>query len=139
MILVNCGLSVYLHTNVNKNITTQDIGQGSNPIHIKWNATKQSEFVESIFNNETAFGELDYIFNEQCEGNQAKEIVNRVVNKIGEFFRNTATLIFGTKTLIRRKIKPDNKPWYTKSCYEKRKQFIINRKKYNLKKSSENK
>ena len=107
--------------------------------HIKWNAAKQSEFVESIFNNETAFGELDYIFNEQCEGNQAKEIVNRVVNKIGEIFRNTATLIFGTKTSIRRKIKPDNKPWYTKSCYEKRKQFNINRKKYNLKKSSENK
>ena len=53
--------------------------------------------------------------------------------------RNTATLIIGTKTLIRRKMKPDNKPWYTKSCYEKRKQFIINRKKYNLKKSSENK
>ena len=55
------------------------------------------------------------------------------------FFRNTATLIFGNKTSIRRKIKPDNKPWYTKSCYEKRKQFNINRKKYNLKKSSENK
>jgi hypothetical protein len=54
----------------------------SNPIHIKWNAAKQSEFVESIFNNETAFAELDYIFSEQCEGNQAKEIVNRVVNKI---------------------------------------------------------
>jgi bisphosphoglycerate-dependent phosphoglycerate mutase len=136
---VHCGLSVHLHTNVNKNTTTQDIGQGSNPIHIKWNAAKQSEFIESIFNNETAFGELDYIFNEQCEGNQAKEIVNRVVNKIGEFFRNTATLIFGTKTSIRRKIKPDNKPWYTKGCYEKRKQFNINRKKYNLKKSSENK
>jgi len=136
---VHCGLSVYLHTNVNKNTTTQDIGQGSNSIHIKWNAAKQSEFVESIFNNETAFGELNYIFNEQCEGNQAKEIVNRVVNKIGEIFRNTATLIFGTKTSIRRKIKPDNKPWYTKSCYEKRKQFNINRKKYNLKKSSENK
>jgi hypothetical protein len=46
---------VYLNTNVNKNTTTQDIGQGSNPIHIKWNAAKQSEFVESIFNNETAF------------------------------------------------------------------------------------
>jgi hypothetical protein len=45
---------VYLNTNVNKNTTTQDIGQGSNPIHIKWNAAKQSEFVESIFNNETA-------------------------------------------------------------------------------------
>ena len=38
-----------------KNTTTQDIGQGSNPIHIKWNAAKQNEFVESIFNNETAF------------------------------------------------------------------------------------
>jgi bisphosphoglycerate-dependent phosphoglycerate mutase len=48
-------------------------------------------------------------------------------------------LILGTKTSIRRKIKPDNKPWYTKSCDEKRKQFNINRKKYNLKKSSENK
>jgi hypothetical protein len=47
-------------------------------------------------------------------------------------------LIFGTKTSIRRKIKPDNKPWYTKSCYEKRKKFNINRKKFNLKKSSEN-
>jgi hypothetical protein len=32
---VHCGLSVYLNTNVNKNTTTQDIGQGSNPIHIK--------------------------------------------------------------------------------------------------------
>jgi hypothetical protein len=105
---VHCGLSV------NKNTTTQDIGQGSNPIHIKWNAAKQSEFAESNFHNETAFGELDYIFNEQCEGNQAKEIVNRVVNKIGEIFRNKATLIFGTKTTIRRNIKPD-KPWYTKS------------------------
>jgi hypothetical protein len=41
---VHCGLSVHLHTNVNKNTTTQDIGQGSNPIHIKWNAAKQSEF-----------------------------------------------------------------------------------------------
>jgi hypothetical protein len=38
--------------------------------------------VQSIFNNETAFGELDYIF--KCEGNQEKEIVNRVVNKIGK-------------------------------------------------------
>jgi hypothetical protein len=56
------------------------------PFIFKWNAAKQSEFVESIFNNETAFGELDYIFSEQCEGNQAKEIVNRVVNKIGDFF-----------------------------------------------------
>ena len=55
------------------------------------------------------------------------------------FFRNTATLIFGSKTSIRKKIKPDIKPCYTKSCYEKRKQFNINRKKYNLKKSSENK
>ena len=53
--------------------------------------------------------------------------------------RNTATLIIGTKTLIRRKIKPDNKPWYKTSYYEKRKQFNINRKKYNLNKSSENK
>jgi hypothetical protein len=120
-----------------KNTTTQDIGQGSNSIHIKWNAAKQNKFGQSIFNNETAFGELDYIF--KCEGNQEKEIVNRVVNKIGEIFRNTATLIFGTKTSIRRKIKPDNKPWYTTSYYEKRKQFNINRKKYNLNKSSENK
>ena len=97
----------------------------------------KTKFVQSIFNNETAFGELDYIF--KCEGNQEKEIVNRVVNKIGEIFRNTATLIFSTKTSIRRKIKPDNKPWYKTSYYEKRKQFNINRKKYNLNKSSENK
>ena len=48
-------------------------------------------------------------------------------------------MILGTKTSIRRKIKPDNKPWHTKSWDEKRKQFNINRKKYNLKKSSENK
>lgn len=61
LIDVHCELSVYLHTNVNKNTTTQDIGQGSNPIHIKWNGAKQSEFVESIFNNETAIGELDYV------------------------------------------------------------------------------
>ena len=31
---VHCGHSVYLHKNVNNNTTTQDIGQGSNPIHI---------------------------------------------------------------------------------------------------------
>ena len=83
---VHCGLSV------NKNTTTQDIGQGSNPIHIKWNAAKQSEFAESNFHNETAFGELDYIFNEQCEGNQAKEIVNRVVNKIIDFKKEFDTI-----------------------------------------------
>ena len=76
---------MYLHTHVNNNTTTQDIGQGSNSIHIKWNAAKQSEFVESIFNDETTFGELHYILHEQCEGNQATEIVNRVVNKIGDF------------------------------------------------------
>ena len=50
---------MYLHTNVNNNTTTQDIGQGSNSIHIKWNAAKQSEFVQSFFGNETTFGELD--------------------------------------------------------------------------------
>ena len=31
---VHCGLSVHLHTNVNKNTTTQDIGEGSNPIQL---------------------------------------------------------------------------------------------------------
>ena len=73
---VHSWLSVYLHTNVNKNTTIQDIGHGSNSIHIKWNTAKQNEFVQSICNNETAFGEFDYILSEQCEGNQAKEIVN---------------------------------------------------------------
>ena len=76
--------------------------------------TNKASLQNIIVTMKQPFGELDYIFNEQCEGNQAKEIVNRVVNKIGEIFRNKATLIFGTKTTIRRKIKPD-KPWYTKS------------------------
>ena len=50
--------------------------------------------------NSFAGGIIVQFFNEQREGNQAKEIVNRAVNKIGESFRYTATLIFGTKTSI---------------------------------------
>ncbi|CAC5408710.1 unnamed protein product [Mytilus coruscus] len=136
---VHCGLSVYLHSNVKKNTTKQNVGHCSKSNYIKWNAAKQDEFVEAIFSSQLSFGELDTIFNEECEGNQVKNVIDKAVNKIGEIFRNTAKSIFGSKKSTRKKVKPDNKPWYTKSCQEKRKQFNINRKKYNLRKSSVNK
>ncbi|CAC5386352.1 E3.2.1.14 [Mytilus coruscus] len=136
---VHCGLSVYLHSNVKKNTTKQNVGHCSKSNYIKWNVAKQDEFVEAIFSSQLSFGELDTIFNEECEGNQVKHVIDKAVNKIGEIFRNTVKSIFGFKNSTRKKVKPDNKPWYTKSCQEKRKQFNINRKKYNLRKSSVNK
>jgi hypothetical protein len=43
-----------------------------------------SSIVVDIFMQIHTMSAMD--ISEQCEGNQAKEIVNRVVNKIGDFF-----------------------------------------------------
>ncbi|CAG2255513.1 unnamed protein product [Mytilus edulis] len=80
---VHCGLSVYLHSNVKKNTTKQNVGHCSKSNYIKWNAAKQDEFVEAIFSSQLSFGELDTIFNDECEGNQVKHIIDKAVSKIG--------------------------------------------------------
>ncbi|CAG2218455.1 unnamed protein product [Mytilus edulis] len=100
---VHCGLSVYLHSNVKKNTTKQNVGHCSKSNYIKWNAAKQDEFVEAIFSSQLSFGELDTIFNDECEGNQVKHVIDEAVNKIGEIFRNTAKSIFGFKNSTRKK------------------------------------
>ena len=136
---VHCGLNVYLNVSTNKVTTTQNMGQNSKSNYVRWNSSKENEFVDAIFSNVDSFIELDAIINQQCQGNQVKVLIDNVVEKMCKIFVDTATSVFGTKKAVRSKIKSTNKPWYTKSCYLKRKQFNINRKKYNLRKTAENK
>jgi hypothetical protein len=79
---------VHLHTNVNKNTTTQDIGQGSNPIHIKWNAAKQSECLSTK--------------NQSCR--ISKNFTNFINDSVYNFFRLIAFTLFIKKAVSLLKI-----------------------------------
>ena len=115
---VHCALSVYLHMSTNRFTINSTRGHCSKSNYIKWNPAKQNEFVESIFGNEDAFRELDLILGQNCQGNQARDLIDNAVCKIGQIFTETAKSVFGVKKNINMKIRPDNKPWYTKLCHE---------------------
>ncbi|VDI02033.1 Hypothetical predicted protein [Mytilus galloprovincialis] len=51
------------------------------------------QFVEAIFSSQLSFGELDTIFNDECEGNQVKHVIDEAVNKIEIYSQNDVELL----------------------------------------------
>jgi phenylalanyl-tRNA synthetase alpha subunit len=73
--------------------------------------------------------------NHQGQGDSTKTCINEVVDKICDLFKCTARRVFPTKNSPCNK---SDKPWFNKSCLQKRKKFHTAKYSYRFVKNKEN-
>jgi hypothetical protein len=69
--------------------------------------------------------------NQQGQGDSTKTCINEVIDKICDLLKCTAKRVFPTKNRNSLCNKSD-KPWFNKSCFEKRKKFHTAKNRYSF-------
>ena len=73
--------------------------------------------------------------NHQGQGDSTKTCINEVVDNICDLFKCTAKRVFPTKNSLCNK---SDKPWFNKSCLQKRKKIHTAKYSYSFVKNKEN-
>jgi hypothetical protein len=99
-------------------------------------------FVNRVSSDVEKFDELQSLLsntniNQQGQGDSTKTCINEVVDKICDLFKCTTKRVFPTKNRNSPCNKSD-KPWFNKSCLEKRKTFHTEKNRYSFDKNKEN-
>ena len=104
----------------------------------RWHDNKRNQFVNTVHNKKE---QLSAILNDlhtlHSSDHCTQHEIDKVVDSIGEILVSSAneTFIKKTRTTTQR---TNQKPWYTKQCYDARKKFHKARKQYNLHKNETN-
>ena len=125
------------------NFTTHSFDNCSkSAAHAKWVHNKENMFVNRVSSDVEKFDELQSLLsntnmNQQGQGDSTKTCINEVVDKICDLFKCTTKRVFPTKNSNSPCNKSD-KPWFNKSCLEKRKTFHTEKNRYSFDKNKEN-
>ena len=123
------------------NFTTHSFDNCSkSAAHAKWVHNKENMFVNRVSSDVEKFDELQSLvsnMNQQGQGDSTKTCINEVVDKICDLYKCTAKRVFPTKNRNSSCNKSD-KPWFNKSCLEKRKKFHTAKNRYSFVKNKEN-
>ncbi|CAG2184425.1 unnamed protein product [Mytilus edulis] len=138
---VHCQLHVVIQAPVILYNSNDELSQFCSENMSKWRKEKCSEFLDNVKSDhdcqlEQLLLELDNL--EVQQGIHQNEM-NKVVERISNFFQSVATKTFGKyKPFKNRKPKSDNKPWFNKQCFDSRKKFHKARKRYSFIKNADN-
>lgn len=106
---------------------------------IKWNQVKSQEFVNNLNSDENdCIRELDEKVNSVCIETITKGVIDDLFLDLQNIFVDNAKNTFGTHT-PKKRLNDHNKskPWFNKTCAEKRKEFNKLRDKYKHDKSDQ--
>ena len=132
---VHCQLHLVIQAPVILYNCNDELSQFCSEKYVKWRKEKCSEFLDNVKSDhdcqlEQLLLELDNL--EVQQGIHQNEM-NKVVERISNFFQSVATKTFGKyKPFKNRKPKSDNKPWFNKQCFDSRKKFHKARKRYSF-------
>ncbi|CAG2203358.1 TBCD [Mytilus edulis] len=132
---VHCQLHVVIQAPVILYNSNDELSQFCSEKYVKWRKEKCSEFLDNVKSDhdcqlEQLLLELDNL--EVQQGIHQNEM-NKVVERISNFFQSVATKTFGKyKPFKNRKPKSDNKPWFNKQCFDSRKKFHKARKRVHV-------
>ena len=135
----HCALSINLNVNF-KNDHSKISTEAVNTVKTKlWNTDKADQFVQNIDIDAVTIidKKLDMLL-ETDEISQSD--VDCVVNDIGNIFKDSATISFGTTKRNFKKVKNKNeRPWFNRECRVARNVYHNTRRLYNRYKSEHNK